>query len=248
MDIWQIARTSARSALELVLPSRCAGCNALHVPDQAFCPTCDATLEPIHDPCERCGRGGHAPLCGRCMDGAWAYSRAFAPHAYGGQLARAIRRLKFEGATQVARVLAPLLAAPPLDLEAEDRPSGHCYGREILLVPVPLHASRLRQRGYNQATLLARHLSARLRLPLSCGALARTRSTPPQVEQPGANARWHNVQGAFRAVPRVVAGRRVALVDDVMTTGATANACAEALRRAGACDVWVLVLARAEGA
>jgi ComF family protein len=113
------------------------------------------------------------------------------------------------------------------------------------LVPVPLHWARRWQRGFNQAEVLARAVGRRHRLPVLRGALRRVRPTPPQ--QGDLEARRRNVRDAFAVpVPSRVAGRRLILVDDVFTTGATANACAGALLRAGAADVAVLTLARVE--
>ncbi len=118
-------------------------------------------------------------------------------------------------------------------------------GEHDLVIPVPLHRDRLRWRGFNHAYFLAAPLARRLFLPLAATALCRKRATQPQVSLPE-RARLDNVRGAF-GVPdyRRVAGRRILLVDDVYTTGATAAACAAALDRAGASVVDVLTLARA---
>jgi competence protein ComFC len=114
-----------------------------------------------------------------------------------------------------------------------------------LLVPVPLHPHRQRARGYNQSLLLAREISRRLELPLAAEALVRRRDTPPQAKAVEADARRRNVADAFDCRPRAVAGRRVLLVDDVTTTGATLDACARALlAEGGASSVWALTFAR----
>jgi ComF family protein len=113
-----------------------------------------------------------------------------------------------------------------------------------LLVAVPLHGRRQRLRGYNQSALLARELSRLCGLPLAERGLARRRNTPPQARSADAGARKHSVAGAFVADRRWVEGRRVLLVDDVMTTGATLDASAQALRQAGAASVWALTFAR----
>jgi ComF family protein len=114
-----------------------------------------------------------------------------------------------------------------------------------VLVPVPLHPHRQRTRGYNQSLLLAREVSRRLGLPMAAGALLRRRDTPPQARAAEADARRRNVAGAFACRPGAVAGRRVLLVDDVTTTGATLDACARALlAQGGASSVWALTFAR----
>ena len=113
-----------------------------------------------------------------------------------------------------------------------------------MLVPVPLATGRRRQRGFNQSELIAQCIAVRIDVPVSTSALERIRETPPQVGQ-GATARRENVAGAFACRdPGVVSGRRIGLVDDVMTTGATLDACAEALKLAGASRVYGIVVAR----
>jgi ComF family protein len=145
-------------------------------------------------------------------------------------LARAVRALKFHGHRAVGRCLGAALAdlgpIPP----------------DALLVPVPLHPTRLRERGYNQAYLLAQGLSRRCGRPLETRALVRHRPTPAQATLDAA-ARRANLTGAFRA-SNAIAGASVVLVDDVFTTGATADACARALRAAHASRVIVLTVAR----
>ena len=152
--------------------------------------------------------------------------------AYGGWLRRAIHLFKYEGEPARAASLAPLLIAAAQDFPEID-----------VIVPVPLHSSRQRRRGYNQAELLAAPLGRELQRPI-VRLLIRTRSTDQQAKL-DAEARRRNVEDAFQAPePRVVAGRRVLLVDDVLTTGSTLNACADALHAAGASWIGVLTLAR----
>ncbi|MCD6289487.1 MAG: ComF family protein [Anaerolineae bacterium] len=112
------------------------------------------------------------------------------------------------------------------------------------LVPVPLHPERERERGYNQAALLAQVLGDRLGLPVVANAIRRTRATQPQVHL-DASARWENVMGAFAPAHVSMHGRQPVLIDDVCTTGATLIACAQALLEAGATRVWAYTLARA---
>jgi len=112
------------------------------------------------------------------------------------------------------------------------------------IVPVPLHPDRLRERGYNQATLLARELGKSIGLPIAEDSLARVRATPPQVGL-GAQERKENVHDAFRCSSAELKEKRILLIDDVCTTGATLEACSIALRQAGARSVWALALARA---
>jgi ComF family protein len=150
-----------------------------------------------------------------------------------GPLKRAIYQFKYRQKRKMALPLADLmhhhLLANPLPAE--------------LIVPVPLHMDRLRERGYNQAALLARELSERSGLPVEEKSLVRIRETAPQVALK-ADERRKNVRGAFRGQGEKLKDRQVLLIDDVSTTGATLEACAEALREKGAQSVWALVLAR----
>lgn len=150
-----------------------------------------------------------------------------------GPLKRAIYQFKYRRKRKLALPLADLmhhhLLENPLPVE--------------LIVPVPLHMDRLRERGYNQAALLAHELSERSGLPLEEGSLVRIRVTAPQVALK-AEERRKNVRGAFRGQGEKTRDRQVLLVDDVSTTGATLEACAEVLREKGADSVWGLVLAR----
>lgn len=150
---------------------------------------------------------------------------------YGGPIARAITRMKYADRPDLARPLGHALARRAVPTRAD------------AIVPVPLHPARLADRGFNQAALLARPLARLLHAPLAPWALERTRDTPRQAALDRAD-RLQNVANAFRASAKV-AGRRLLVVDDVCTTGATLGACAEALRRSGAAEVAALVLARA---
>lgn len=240
-----------QAALELLYPSRCAACDApVAAHEDPFCRPCELSLLPIENACTRCGRPlpptkGPVP-CLACLARPPRITSTRAPFEFGGALAIAIRRLKWhhlpELAPPLGALLEPALGRMPPAGEAIDS-----------IVPVPLHHARLREREFNQATLLARGLlkAARARdhplgrAPLDAGALLRTRDTPPQTGL-DARARRQNVLGAFAVrTPARVHGRHLLLIDDVMTTGATVEACATALWAAGAATVHVLTLGRA---
>lgn len=183
--------------------------------------------------CQRCGAPDAVAPCGRCAAEPPAWDWAGAAVEYEGVARDAIHALKFEGKTALARPLAALLA---------ERWGPALIAGVATLVPVPLARGRRRERGFNQAALLAGRLGARLGMPMRRGWLVRVRATRPQSDL-GASERRANVHGAF-AAPTAVAGRHVVIVDDVLTTGATAAECTRALRAAGAARVGVLTVAR----
>jgi ComF family protein len=241
-----------RAALELIYPARCAACDViLDEPDDAFCRGCALTLAPIASACPRCARPtaarlAHPAPCIGCLEHPPRFSLAASGYEFGGALAEAIRRLKWHHMPELAPALGALLYAA-----LARAPAG--FGDVDLIVPVPLHRKRLRAREFNQAAELAVALreAARLhgeplgRVAVDARALERTRDTPPQT---GLDAlqRRHNMLDAFRARdPARVRKKRVLVVDDVLTTGATADACAAALLHAGAAAVLVLTLGRA---
>jgi ComF family protein len=182
-------------------------------------------------------------LCGSCQQGEQEFDIARSYGLYSGNLRKAILHLKFYGREYLGYRLGALLARA---WEALPEPDS------AIVAPVPLHSSRRRQRGFNQAELLARGLVGRLRkeerfrgLQLVAGSLRRIRATLPQVGL-SVSARRENVSGVFSvARPEQVRNRTVVLIDDVMTTGATLSACAAALKQAGASRVLALSLARA---
>jgi len=219
--------------LDLLFPPRCIVCRR---PGTWLCEGCLSSLPYIGDPfCQRCGmplREGR--LCVRCRCRPLRVEGIRSVFLFEGPVRVAVHRLKYRGRRSLAEPLGALMA----DWWAQ-------HPAEIdLVVPVPLHPRRLRQRGYNQAALLAAVLAGRIQQPLAEGVLFRVRYTRPQMELKEVERR-RNVRGAFRGRDGTVRGRRILLVDDVCTTGATLEACADALRKAGAAEVWALTLARA---
>jgi ComF family protein len=176
-------------------------------------------------------------VCGRCRRGISPLAAGVSLGPFEGSLRTLVHELKYHGRRRVASRLAEeLLAAPGVRLLLSD---------DAILVPVPLHPRRRRERGFNQSELLARELSRRTGLAVIEGALVRRQDSPPQTGLSAA-ARRRNVASAFavRRKPAVV-GHRIILIDDVWTTGATALACARMLREAGAAEVRLLAVARA---
>lgn len=222
--------------LEVVFPSACVACDAVLFGAGVFCDGCAPLLlevGPVH--CARCAEPGRFPggLCPRCRKRRPEFSRAFAPYEHDGAIARAIHRFKYEDRPELAGPLGSLLVRESAAFLSQ------C---PVHVCPIPLHGARYRERRYDQATLLARELCALVpRLVLADELLVRKRATHRQVGLSD-EARIANVRGAFEARGGVEA---VLLVDDVMTTGATADAAARALRLAGVKTVDVLTLCRA---
>jgi len=217
-------------ALEIVAtalaPSRCSACDAPVALLAAFCRTCAATVERS----------------------AWATSGA--AFVYGGAIARAITRMKYEKRPDLGRPLGHLLARSlephALVFGRSGRQPRASPSQDAVVVPVPLHPARLATRGFNQASLVADHVAKRLGARFWPLALGRARDTPHQVAL-DRSARLENMTGAFFVRnPAVVRGRRILLVDDVRTTGATLEACAHVLRGAGAAHVATAAVACAE--
>mgnify|MGYP001773439641 CR=1 FL=1 len=219
--------------LDLLFPPRCVGCGSL---GKWFCDDCLKEIRFLEGPrCRFCGTPmDDWGVCPSCASEPHSLEGIISVACFEGPIQNAIHLLKYRGRTAVAPALAEFMAScmhhHPVNADG--------------IVPVPLHPTRLRERGYNQSALLAESLGRRLGMPVFDGALERIRYTRPQV---GLNAqeRKENVRGAFRANPARVAGRNLILVDDVCTTGATLEECASALKEAGAGKVWGLTLARA---
>ncbi len=227
------ARQIGNWALGLVLPPRCPGCGTVVEGETRFCGACWERLDFLSgEGCAACNLPlpGGERFCARCFAAPPGHGPVHAAVAYG-EVARTVAlRLKYGRRPGVARVLAAAIGR-----EAD-------LGGDALLVPVPLHRWRLWARGYNQALEIARHIGRARGLPVAADALTRVRATPP-LKGLGAKARARTMRGVFRATRRFD-GRHVVLVDDVYTSGATANACARAARRAGAARISVLCWAR----
>jgi competence protein ComFC len=211
--------------LDLLFPVRCAACGA---GDWPLCSPCAATVPLITPPlCERCGRPSEAPLsrCADCPPPTIDIARA--PFLYDGPMARTVRALKFGGWRALAQPLAAAMTRAG-GLEAD------------CVTWVPLSRKRRAARGYDQAEVLARELARHLGLPV-VPCLRRIRETSSQASRSGRDRR-RALRGAFRAVSPVPLS--VLLVDDVLTTGATAASCAVALRSAGASRVALVTAAR----
>jgi len=228
-----VARGVRRLVLDLIFPPRCIGCGG----ESSFlCAACGLALPKASDPrCIRCWRPQSASAtCSTCRADRPSFDGLRAAFVHTGVARELVRGLKYHGMTALAEPMGSLLAEAVREHQlAVD-----------LVVPVPLSGLRRRTRGYNQAEELARALGSETGLPVRPKALERTRHTAPQAGSAGAEERRRNVAGAFRVRDDEVQNRRVLIVDDVTTTGATLSACSDALKRAGAKAVWALAFTR----
>lgn len=224
-----------QSALDLVFPPRCVACEEFGA---LLCEHCEAIMSPAVPPrCEVCWmphRIGQAEEdCHRCQVDRPAFKEVRSAFVYEGASRDAVLALKYKGLSSIAPLMGADMArrftawSPPIDT----------------VVPVPLATSRRRQRGYDQADLLAREVARLAGLEYEPRAVTRRKATPPQTQQADADARRRNVAGAFAPGKRRLLGS-VLLIDDVVTTGATLDACARVLLAEGAEAVYAMTYAR----
>jgi len=219
-------------ALDLLFPQWCVGCGR----EGGFlCPSCRQSLPRIMPPlCPRCGKPQpNGILCPSCVGWQAEIEGVRSPFRFDGVIRQAIHQLKYRNLRALALPLAKLLK----DYCATNPMSGEA------LVPVPLHKRRLRERGYNQSQLLTQELGKLITLPVVGDCLIRQRYALPQARTSSVEERRNNVAHAFICRDHRLQDKQVLLIDDVATSGATLNACASALKAAGATSVWGLVLA-----
>ncbi len=220
-------------ALNLLFPQWCIGCGR---EGSLICHSCRRKLLRIIPPlCPRCGRPQPSGvLCSSCVSWRAEIDGIRSPFRFDGVMRQAVHQLKYGNirvlAAPLAQLLNDYLMSNPMPVD--------------VLVPVPLHWKRLKERGYNQSGLLAKELGRLIRLPVVDDCLTRRQHTSPQARTSTVDERYSNVANAFACSDQRLRGKQVLLIDDVSTSGATLNACAVALKAAGATSVWGLVLAR----
>ncbi|MDN3516201.1 ComF family protein [Aquisalimonas lutea] len=221
--------------LQALLPACCLCCGQTGLGTLDLCAGCYRDLPRNRFPCRHCALPvpPGQPDCARCQRRPPPFRSLLAPWLYDEPLDGLIQGLKYHGQLPAGRVLGTILA----------RQIGRTGAAADVLIPMPLHPRRLRERGFNQATEIARGIAAHRGIPLGDRCLRRVRETAPQSGL-GRDERRRNMRGAFRAAP-AVAGKRVALVDDVVTTGSSTEEAARVLLRAGAREVVAWTVARA---
>lgn len=233
--------TLMHCVVNLVYPPRCAACNVKRPSENAHnfvCAGCWAAIQRTVPPfCPSCGRhtapGGR---CGLCIRQAPRFDRAFSPCLYTGVLKDIIHAFKYKGKNYLGRPLGSLMTSfiDEYNLPLHDID---------FILPVPLHPARLREREFNQSEILGAGISKRLGKKMNTAVLKRTRQTRTQTELPP-EQRLKNVAGSFSITEAgAVCDTRILLIDDVLTTGATASEAAATLKDAGAASVWLFTLA-----
>jgi ComF family protein len=224
-----VLELASRIAVDLLFPPQCGVCRR---GGSLLCDGCAAALpRTAGERCERCWRPSSRVVCADCFEEPLAFESVRAAFVMDGEARRLVHQLKYQGLSALAEPLARLMNELP---EAD------------VVVPVPLHRGRQRSRGYNQAAELAKHVARAAGLAYDERAARRVRATAPLARSQGRDERRRIVAGAFAGVPDRVEGRRIMLVDDVVTTGATLDACSRALLDAGAAAVRCVTFARAD--
>lgn len=231
-----LAGLAGNTLLDALYPLECCGCGRS---GKVVCDKCSTGLAVLEPPfCQVCSVPGDFARCQRCAEAIRSFEGVRAPFRYSGVIRQAVFALKYGGikaaAPQLGDMLGKYLEESPLPGDA--------------LAAVPMHPRRRRERGYNQADLLARRVASRRGLPYRENLLVRSRHVEPQASLADPTQRAVNVADSVSMGPdEDVAGARIILIDDVATTGSTLEACAAVLKRAGAASVWGLTLAVAGG-
>jgi len=213
------------TSLNWLFPHQCISCKTSKLPQKAtFCDSCYSKLPFRSHGCHQCGQpiAASQDYCGRCLNAPPYFDICFCPFSYQDEIKRLIQDFKYYEQPQLSSALAAMFTKELHD-NAIELPQ--------LLIPVPCHISRLRARGYNQSQLLALALSKQLDIPIDLKVIVKNKKTEPQVNQTVKNRR-NNLRNCFK-MQKTISAKSVAIIDDVVTTGATANEIAKILKKNG---------------
>lgn len=221
------------AALDLLFPQKCLGCGE---EGELLCCACQKSLPRIMSPvCPKCGRPQPSGIvCPRCVSRQTSIDGIRSPFVFDGVVREAVHQLKYNNLRSLAKPLALLVQSYLIHNPLPGQ----------ILVPVPLHRKRLKERGYNQSYLLARELGKLMKLPVINNCLVRVKYEIPQAKTKSVDERHNNVKHAFQCLDLQLQNTQVLLIDDVSTSGATLDACASALKQSGVKSVWGIVLSR----
>ena len=247
--LWYLLQMLGRilnSLLDIIAPHTCQICG--RIADNYLCQDCTQGINLINDGfCTVCGipfisKASFSHVCGACIKKKPKFTSARSIGIYEGVLMDAVHKLKYNGKTSLAKPLGMIMAEKLSLAFCREKHAFHPLAS--LIVPIPLHKKRLKERGFNQSLLLAREIAKRHNIKMDYLNFKRVRWTEPQINLKG-DERLKNVRGAFLVKDaQVFKKMRILLIDDVYTTGATVMECSKVLKKAGAKDVYVLTLAR----
>ncbi len=214
----------SRQALNWLIPKRCLQCDSTINERHVVCERCYPLLPFQHHCCKRCGQNysANTDFCGHCLIKTPSFDRCFCPFKYESTIKELICDLKYRERPELAKSAAALLQAELLQ---------HNIEMPSVLIPVPMHRSRLRERGYNQASLIAKHLGKSMNIQMLSGAVVKSKKTAPQAQQ-SLVGRKKNLKGSFK-INKNFTFKSVAIIDDVVTTGTTAEEIAKILKKNG---------------
>lgn len=233
MNLDSLFSSIKQKVLNFLFPSHCVSCGK---GGSFLCQKCRNKLIYLQQPlCTRCSKPIHTgTICQKCLSQTWDIDGIYSIFKYGGTIRQAILQFKYHNIKALADPLSNLMSAYL---------RRHLLSFDIIM-PVPIHKRRLRERGYNQSSLLAQRLSRMTNIPVVEDVLIRTKHTPSQAKSDSVDQRRKNIRNAFRCVNHDISGKRILLIDDVCTSGATLNSCAASLKSAGAASVWGFTLAK----
>lgn len=237
-----------RNFINMILPPRCLKCGQVLGAQNGLCADCFKKISFIGEPlCYRCGRpfademhlkSGVRHLCGACVkEKRPLFAMRRSAFLYNDESKKLILDFKFKDKTFSAETLANILYGAGRDIWPEN---------PDVIIPVPIHWTRLLKRRYNQSALLVKYLSSRSAVSADYSSLVRKKNTVPQVQLVGAARRRNLLQAFAVKYPQNIKGKKIVLVDDVETTGSTLKECAKVLKKAGAAKIYALTLARTE--